>query len=319
MKLENLKQLSSLFRPPLTPTQYSQIQDHLRQIGLDPDNLYQELEMSYRYVQAHQDISFSNAIVSLHSHNFFEILYCRNTCGAEYLVGATRYRLQKGDVVIVPPGISHRPLLPEIMEEPYIRDVLWLSAEFIEMLRRMFPDLEFPLIDQGTLLRTSDSSWEYLGEIIRGIVTESEQQNPGWSSVVIGNAIALVTHLQRAEHSRDTATVRAEKPDLLEQVLAYVEAHLSARITLEDIAQQFYVSKSTVTQLFRKKMGVSFYRCVTQRRLITAKQLIEAKLPMESVAEKTGFSDYSAFYRAFRKEYGINPRQYRLMQSENTQ
>jgi hypothetical protein len=101
VKLENLKLLSSLFRPPRTPTQYSQIQDHLRQIGLDPDNLYQELEMSYRYVQAHQDISFSNAIVSLHSHNFFEILYCRNTCGAEYLVGATRYRLQKGDVVII--------------------------------------------------------------------------------------------------------------------------------------------------------------------------------------------------------------------------
>lgn len=106
-------------------------------------------------------------------------------------------------------------------------------------------------------------------------------------------------------------TLQAEKPDMLERVMAYIEANLSGRITLADTARHFYVSESTISQLFSKKMGVSFYRAVTQRRLISAKRLILEALPMETVAGRAGFSDYSTFYRAFKQEYGISPRQYR--------
>jgi hypothetical protein len=111
----------------------------LQSLGYEPGTLYQELEMESRFVDTHQDVSWSNFSVNLHSHTFYEVLCCRNTCGAEYLVGAERYRLQKGDIIFVPPGISHRPLLPEKMQEPYIRDVLWVSPDFVRMMKDMFP------------------------------------------------------------------------------------------------------------------------------------------------------------------------------------
>ena len=60
-------------------------------------------------------------------------------------------------------------------------------------------------------------------------------------------------------------------------------------------------------------MGVSFYRYVTQRRLIAAKILIEKGILLEEVSRQTGFQDYSSFYRAFKNEYGISPRQYRSL------
>lgn len=62
-------------------------------------------------------------------------------------------------------------------------------------------------------------------------------------------------------------------------------------------------------------MGISFYQCVTQNRLIASKTLIEQNIALETVAEQVGFNDYSSFYRAFKQEYGISPRQYRKMQS----
>ena len=55
------------------------------------------------------------------------------------------------------------------------------------------------------------------------------------------------------------------------------------------------------------------YRYVTQRRLIAGKTLIEKGLLMENEALQTGFRDHSGFYRAFKQEYGISPRQYRNM------
>ena len=101
-------------------------------------------------------------------------------------------------------------------------------------------------------------------------------------------------------------------PYLLDRALAYIEDHLAEKITLGDIAKHCWVSQSTITQTFRNKLGLSFYRCVTQARLIAAKRLIEGDQSLESIAEAVGFMDYSAFYRAFKQEFGISPRQYRV-------
>ena len=121
MKLGELRKLAQTVPDFQAADAQKLLNDQIRQIGLDPDALYQELEMTSRYVDTHRDTSFSNAHVQLHSHTFYELLYCHNSCGAEYLIDSERYRLQRGDIIFVPPGISHRPLLPEQMSEPYNR------------------------------------------------------------------------------------------------------------------------------------------------------------------------------------------------------
>lgn len=314
MKLEDLKKLSAQFPQQPSPENYEAVQASLRGLGLDPDNLYQELEMSTPYVQAHQDVSYSNAMVQLHSHTFYEVLCCRNTCGAEYLVGSERYRLQKGDIILVPPGISHRPLLPETMPEPYIRDILWFSPEFITLMEQLLPHHDRPSKELSSLLRTANTRWEVLAQQLRTAVTESERQRPGWEAAVMGTAIVFLTEMKRALADKHATPMAAEKPGLLDKAMAYMEANLAAKITLDDMSRHLYVSKSTVSQTFRNRMGVSFYRCLTQRRLIAAKTLIGENVPMEEISRRVGFSDYSSFYRAFRQEYGICPQQYRAIQ-----
>ena len=310
MKLGELRKLTKAV-PDLREDQLQQwLQEQIRGMGMDPDAIYQELEMSSRYVDTHRDISYSNARLHLHSHAFYELIFCCNSCGAEYLVGSERYRLQQGDIIFVPPGVSHRPLLSEPMPAPYERYVLWLSTEFMERYASLFP---YPFTEkqaQASLLRTGGTAWEYLGTLFQAGVEEARQQADGWEAAVIGNTMQLLTHIKRATDGR-AQSMQAEKPELLDRITAYIEAHYADSITISELGRQFYVSSSTVSHLFQQKLGVSFYRYVTQRRLIAAKTLIEKGQLLEAVASQTGFSDYSGFYRAFKQEYGISPRQYR--------
>ena len=314
MKLEELKKISEKIPFSGDPRNQKDAAEYMRSVGIDLGEVYQEMEMSSRYVDTHQDVTYSNSQVNLHSHNFYELLYCHNTGDVEYLVGADRYRLQKGDVILIPPGISHRPLLPDHMPEPYRRDVLWINPDLIDQLELLVPWEDRLNAQVSKLLRTAGTRWEFLGELFRHGVREYEGRELGWEEIVLGNTIQLLVYLRRAVQDRSAAPLKAEKPELLDRALAYIEDHLAEKITLGDIAKHCWVSQSTITQTFRNKMGVSFYRCVTQRRLIAAKTLIIEGAPLESVGRKVGFSDYSSFYRAFKQEFGISPRQFRKKQ-----
>ena len=97
---------------------------------------------------------------------------------------------------------------------------------------------------------------------------------------------------------------------MMTSLIEYIENHLHEPLTLDGIAAHFYVSRSAVSKLFREEMDTSFHRFLTPRRLILAKQLIGAGEGMERVAQRCGFSDYSIFYKAFKKEYGLSPREF---------
>lgn len=279
--------------------------------GIDPATFYQDAEMSSRFVDAHQDISFAGETISSHIHPFHELVYCISG-PMDYLVGSEQYHLQQGDILSIPAGISHAPLIPESMAEPYRRYVLWLSQEFVQMTASLLSnDIQHTRFSRH-LIHTSGTAREHLSQYFRRCVQECEQRQYRWETAVFGIATDLAVQLVRILHSSQDG--EPGKPEMLDQILSYVENHLAERITVADIAARFWVSQSTVSQLFRKKMGTSLYRYVTQRRLAESKLLIKSGLPMDQVSISVGFSDYSTFYRAFKAEFGQSPAQFRKEQ-----
>ena len=100
VKLSDLRQLTKNV-PDLQGAMLQQwLQEQLSSMGMDPSMIYQELEMTSRFVDTHRDISYPNAHMQLHSHAFYELLFCCNSCNAEYLVGSQRYRLREGDLIL---------------------------------------------------------------------------------------------------------------------------------------------------------------------------------------------------------------------------
>ena len=314
MKLDEINLINKLYEE--NP---AQLQDALRQNGIDLTSIYQELEMSSRYVDTHMDISTGDLPVHLHSHSYYEMVYVLSNSGTQYLVGTKRYLLQRGDIILVPPGIGHKPLFPPELAEPYRRIVIWFSNEFLEGIKYILPFDSVPAEERVFLLRTSGTHWDSIGKHFHLGLKEAQEKKEGWQIALCGNTMQLLTLFWRAMSEPQNRPPKTEKPELLDNVVSYIETHLHEKITLSDTAARFYVSESTIGQTFQKKMHVSFYHYVTQRRLIAAKSMILEESNLDLLSEKVGFSDYSTFYRAFKKEFGISPREYRNLIAESQQ
>lgn len=287
----------------------------LEKAGISLENIYQELEMSSSYVDSHRDISHAASPIAPHSHSFYELIYCSSSDDVQYLLGSQRYRLQRGDVIVIPPGTSHCPLFPDKMQHPYERIVVWVNEELIREFRQRWPgDTENKTYEPG-LLRTFGSSWELplLEAFTRGC-RESEQRQSGWEAALYGNTTYLLTLLTRAISERQRPV--QERNELLDELLQYVEEHYREKISLQSAARHLLISESSITHTFRKRMGISYYQYVTKRRLSAARTLIEEGRPVAGVGELSGFGDHSAFYRAFRREYGISPREYKELHNK---
>ena len=281
--------------------------------GINLENIYQELEMSSAYADSHRDISREAGLVRPHSHSFYELIYCTGCDNIQYIIGTERYRLQRGDVIWVPPGVSHCPLFPTDMKKPYERIVLWINAERMAEFFRYWPELNLQqdLSRRHALLRTAGMAREReLREAFLRGCKESEKRLPGWEVALYGNTNLLLTLLIRAMEGREEQPL-TEKTELLDELLTYVSIHLQEKITVSDTARNLHVSESTVTHLCSKRLGMSFYRYVTQQRLDRARRLMLEYGDLAMVAEKSGFCDYTAFFRAFKQEYGLPPSEYR--------
>ena len=313
MKLSQVNYLKNQLKElPESMNLTEQIQIIAEKTGIRLDTAYQEMEMDDLYVDTHEDPGISPEGINLHSHVFYEILYiCSGNI--QYLIKTDRYQIQPGDIIIVPPGVGHQPILTDLQNINYRRYVLWLSPLFMKGVMPLFPDYDF---SKPRMLRTIGTKWAVLKDKFYAGILESEQKKTGWNACVYGNTLELITMLYRATVDKKSTHLKSEKPELLENILTFIESNLSENLSLDDTGKRFFVSRSTISNTFRKEMGISFYQHVTQRRLVAAKNKILENIPLETIAGEVGFSDYSSFYRAFKSEYGISPRQFREQQQD---
>ncbi len=99
---------------------------------------------------------------------------------------------------------------------------------------------------------------------------------------------------------------------VIQKVVDSVAGSFHTNLTLNGLAQQFHVSPSYLSTLFKKETGQSFTEYLTQQRLAFAKKLLrETDLPINVVAAECGIADNNYFARIFKAQEGMTPAQYR--------
>lgn len=310
MKISVLRELQTKFKQPKTAEEIEEIMEYIRENGINITDLYQELEMTSTYANIHKDRTHKKVNIALHSHSFYEVIHCRAADRVEYLIGSRQYRINAGDIIIIAPGMSHMPIFPEDMQYPYDRDIMWVNAGFMTKIIELFPSFSIERMRSPILLHTKGSSYGYIGDYFTDGINETINQKEGYDKIITAHAILIISHVMRAISEGGSRSFDAEKPTLINALIEHIEGHLDEKLNLDEVAAHFYISRGTVNKLFKQSMDTTFYKFVTQRRLILAKVLIAEGESMDSISRKCGFTDYSTFYKAFKKEYGISPREY---------
>ncbi len=127
---------------------------------------------------------------------------------------------------------------------------------------------------------------------------------------------ALVLFLMGLPEPAVSAPAAAPCREEAAEVRAFLEAHFSERVTLEQLSRRAGLSKSTLLRAFTREMGITPYRYLETLRVNAAKALLEQGVPPLEAALKTGFSDQSHFTNCFTRRIGLPPGMYQNIRRE---
>ena len=255
-----------------------------------------------------------------HCHDFYEVNLIWSG-SMHYRVGSRSCHLTNGDILLLSPGQEHQPE-PEAEQGPCERVVLWIGDVFLNQFRSLGFDptacFEESQPGGGSCLRFDDDATMRIGELLDRCLRESTAEDFGSAMMADTTAIQAMILINRLYRKLVQDRRRGRSGSLVNSVLEYINNHFSEELTLDSLANRFFISKYHLSREFGRVVGVPVHRYITQKRLVVAKQLLSEGRPSSMVYQHCGFGDYSNFYRAFRGEYGISPKAYVTALREET-
>ncbi len=253
--------------------------------------------------------------VSIHSHDFYE-LYFFIRGEATYIVENGHYRLQSGDTLLISPTNLHQLDVYD-SSETYERIVLWLNPRYLKRLSTSKTDLSecFRLCsdNRNHLIRDNDVSEDIKANLLAvySLSQSAEFGDDVAAEIHIKHILlTLCKYLKLASAEPAARSVPSQPDNVISRALDFISKHISDNLSLDNLADSLFISKYYLSRLFKEQTGTTPHQYILKKRLILSKRLIEEELPINEVFSRCGFCDYTHFFRAFKQEYGITPKQY---------
>ena len=243
--------------------------------------------------------------IEFHAHDFLE-LYLFLDGSVTYYIEDQVYDLCPGDLLIIPPGRMHRPVIAN-ERAAYERMVLWVELDYIARIDSAAGELQAALRGIGANgyrvpLRGDDLI--FAASLFRRIV-KMERGGVFTSSAIrlyLKDAFEAYSLVEK-EARRETAVIP--------QVIRYLTEHFREPLRLDDLAARFFISKSYLNRHFKAYTNATVYAYLMALRITHARRMLREGATAAEAGRECGFSDYSTFYKAFKAQTGITPQEFK--------
>ena len=118
----------------------------------------------------------------------------------------------------------------------------------------------------------------------------------------------ILVLLSRAYYEiSDSARQDITENEQINQIVSYINNHLKENLSLDHLADQFYLSKYYLSHQFKQFTGLSLYQFIMKKRLTIARNMLMQGKTVTEAYSDCGFNDYSNFLKAFKREFGEKP------------
>lgn len=251
-----------------------------------------------------------------HCHDFIEIVIILKGKG-HFIINDEKILVSEGNVLILNPGTYHRsiPDSPHTLTECYLA---FTDVDFVNAPPNFFPFFH----GQKMLGKLPERVKKEIFQLCCSIDRESQSRNPGRYFMLKAYLIQVICLLLRFDRQEEIADQHClagyefkspNKKYVVQQIMKYMENHYKEKISLDQIAENMYLSPFYISKLFKSETGDTPINYLISLRMEKAKELLDqnSTLSIQEAAAAVGYEDAYHFSKLFKKYYGLSPLYYK--------
>lgn len=248
--------------------------------------------------------------MDMHIHDCYEIYYSISG-GRQFLIDNRFYAIEPGDLFIINQYESHK--ITQVDRAVHERIVLSIHPEYTKRLSSPETDLDTCFTSRpGNFCHKLSLNREQQNRFLYYInkITDAE----GYGQDILEQTafielLVLVTRLTLSNRPSDAGATCIYNQQV-DDILRYINRNITSPLTIGQLAGEFYLSESYICRIFKAATGTTVGKYITARRISIAKALLSDGGSVMEAFEKSGFTDYSSFFKSFTKAVGISPKKY---------
>lgn len=236
-----------------------------------------------------------------HYHSHFELYYLEEGKRLHMLENDI-YETKPGDMMLFAPFVMHHSY-SEKSGDDFKRIVLYFTPESIEdavVYER--------LKNSSGLYHVDNKIGHYLHGMLGMILLEQDNMDELHEASMKALLNIIIVALLRS-------ATQAEKPEvqtLISKMINHIDTHYMEEITLDDLAEQFFVSKYYLCHEFKKYTNRTINQYINTTRILNAqRQIMESTASFSKIAENCGFASNTHFCRTFKSVTGMTPTKFK--------
>lgn len=245
-----------------------------------------------------------------HQHAIFEFHYIQSGRGIVE-TGGESSPLEPGDVYVTGPGIPHRQVADHA--DPMVEYALFCSIESRDDHPEAAAVVDILSHRAARVVKDAHGLEALFDRMMEEIRTRSVGYHLAIESLILNFILAAARNCAPADAPAHEPPKRNLNAARLRLIRNFLGSNSHRRIHADEVAMQLHISTRQLNRIIREEAGTSLHRMLMLQRLEHARHLLaETDVKLADIARETGFSSEFHLSNAFKDEWGLSPRQYRL-------